>query len=186
MNRCLRATKSAREQRLWHKPPCYSTCLRRVLGAGPYFQKVSESYLSWNNHSATLLHSRSKCWGVWWFPPWAKVQSQPKGANWSWKTLVFQSSSYRSCRRQQNLKLRKTNCPSKPKPGTSETWFLFPVPLPACGLASSPPHPSVSSLKSLCSTFAGTSYLQWDAQATFSLLAWSLKAVFPSQEDLLT
>lgn len=31
------------------------------------------------------------------------------------------------------LKLRKTACPSKPEPGTSETWLLFPVPLPGCG-----------------------------------------------------
>lgn len=65
----------------------------------------------------------------------------PEKSWWPW------SSSYRNRRRQQNFKLRKTACPSKPEPGTSETWLLFPVLLPACGPTMSPPHPSVSSLK---------------------------------------
>lgn len=38
-----------------HKCGGYSFCLRTFLGAGPYFRNVSESHLSGDNHSATLL-----------------------------------------------------------------------------------------------------------------------------------
>lgn len=141
----------------------YSICLRTFLGAGTYFQNVSENHLSGNNHSATLIFVQV-------LGCLSSVMSE--GSN--------SSHSYRN-QRQRKLKLRKTVCPSKSEPGISETWLLF----PACGPAARPPHPSVSSLKSKKPEqhFCRWVICQWDAQAIFNDLH-GLKRVVPSQEVL--
>ena len=119
-----------------------------------------------------------------------RFQFSSQQRNDSEKHRWFQSTSYRNRRRQQNLKLKKTVCPSKLESGTSEIWLFFPVPLPVCGPAMSPPQPS--DLKVCATPLQIWVSWQWDAQAIFHDLhqVWKqsslLKRFFSYRENICT